>query len=95
MEPHGDFWKYGIIGRIIRFCYCVHVCTSIRKYSAMHFNEHELFCFVILIKLKFPFRLLGFNRGPFVVGRRINFRDEILPVAGQTLRQHANVSGET
>ena len=27
------------------------------------------------------------------MGRRINFANEILPVAGQTLRQHANVSG--
>ena len=38
-------------------------------------------------------RLLGFNRGPFVVGRRVNFREEILPVAGDKIRNTVKSNG--
>ena len=38
-------------------------------------------------------RLLGFNRGPFVVGRRVNFREEILPVAGDKIRNTVESNG--
>ena len=40
------------------------------------------------------FRILGFNRGPFVVGRTLNFWQDVFPVAGNTVRNALTQNGE-
>ena len=38
--------------------------------------------------------MLGYNRGPFVVGRKVDFRSEILPVADDFIRSSTVLNGK-